>query len=49
MREVKAPEVRKLEIMDYAMQLFAKKGYENTTMNDIAKELHIAVGLCYHL
>lgn len=48
MREVKAPEIRKLEIMDCAMQLFAKKGYENTTMNDIAKELHIAVGLCYH-
>lgn len=48
MREVKAPEVRKLEIMDCAMQLFAKKGYESTTMNDIAKELNIAVGLCYH-
>lgn len=48
MREVKAPEIRKVEIMDCAMQLFAKKGYENTTMSDISKEMHIAVGLCYH-
>lgn len=48
MREVKSPEVRKQEIMDCAMQLFAKKGYDNTTMSHIAKELHIAVGLCYH-
>lgn len=48
MRNIKAPEVRKLEIMDCAMELFAQKGYENTTMNDIARELSIAVGLCYH-
>lgn len=48
MREVKDPAVRKIEIMDCAMKLFAVKGYENTTMTDIAKELKVAVGLCYH-
>ena len=48
MREVKAPEVRKQEIMDCAMKLFAQKGYDNTAMSHIAKELNIAVGLCYH-
>lgn len=48
MREVKAPEIRRVEIMDCAMELFAQKGYENTTMSDIARELNIAVGLCYH-
>lgn len=48
MREVKAPEVRKQEIMDCAMALFAKQGYDNTAMSHIAKELNIAVGLCYH-
>lgn len=48
MREVKDPELRKTEIMDCAMKLFAVKGYENTTMSDIARELNVAVGLCYH-
>lgn len=48
MREVKDPAERKIEIMDCAMKLFAEKGYENTTMTDIAKELNVAVGLCYH-
>lgn len=48
MREVKAPEVRKQEIMDCAMGLFAQRGYDNTAMSHIAKELNIAVGLCYH-
>lgn len=48
MREVKDPAERKIEIMDCAMKLFAEKGYESTTMTDIAKELNVAVGLCYH-
>lgn len=48
MREVKEPEIRRQELMDCAMKLFAKKGYENTTMNDIAKEQQVATGLCYH-
>lgn len=48
MREVKEPEVRKQELMDCAMKLFAEKGYENTTISDIAKEQHVATGLCYH-
>lgn len=37
MRVSKDPEIRKQEIIDVAMQVFAEKGYETTTMKDIAK------------
>lgn len=47
MRISKAPEVRKQEMLDTAMKLFAKKGYEATSMTDIAKEMHVVPGLCY--
>ncbi|KEH98023.1 TetR/AcrR family transcriptional regulator [Clostridium botulinum] len=43
----KAPEVRKQEILDTAMKLFYKKGYESTSMADIAKEMNVVPGLCY--
>lgn len=43
----KAPEVRKQEILDTAMRLFYKNGYESTSMADIAKEMHVVPGLCY--
>ncbi len=47
MRISKDPQVRKREIMDAAMKLFAQKGYEATSMTDIAKEVKVVSGLCY--
>ncbi|MDD3224647.1 MAG: helix-turn-helix domain containing protein [Clostridium sp.] len=43
----KPPEVRKQEILDTSMKLFYEKGYESTSMADIARELNIVQGLCY--
>ena len=47
MRITKEPEERKQEILDTAMRLFYEKGYEKTSIADIAKALGIAQGLCY--
>ena len=47
MRTVKDPDVRKQEILDGAIKLFARKGYDKTTTADISKELNISQGLCY--
>lgn len=38
MRISKEPEERKQEILETAMQLFAEKGYEKTSISDIAKK-----------
>ena len=46
-RIVKDPEERKNEIVETAMQVFCQKGYEATSISDIARELNIAQGLCY--
>ena len=35
----KPPEVRRQEILDTAMELFAEKGYEDTSMADIARRI----------
>lgn len=43
----KSPEERKEEIIVAALDLFSEKGYENTTIQDIADRLNIATGLCY--
>lgn len=43
----KEPEIRKQEILDAALALFYEKGYEKTSMTDIANKLGIAQGLCY--
>lgn len=43
----KPPEVRRKEILDTAMRLFNEKGYEETSMADIARELGVVQGLCY--
>ncbi|EJP6472339.1 TetR/AcrR family transcriptional regulator [Clostridium botulinum] len=43
----KDPEVRKQEILEAAMRLFYMKGYEATSMADIAKEINVVQGLCY--
>lgn len=48
MRISKEPEVRKQEIIDAAMKVFAEKGYEAATMKDIAKTANVVAGLCYH-
>lgn len=47
MRIIKDPEVRKKEILTGALKVFSKKGYDKTTITDIAKELGISQGLCY--
>lgn len=47
MRITKEPEVRKQEIIDTALKLFGKKGYEKTSITDIAKAIGVAQGLCY--
>lgn len=47
MRTIKAPEIRKQEIQEAAMKLFREKGYEQTSMADIAHEIHVVQGLCY--
>jgi AcrR family transcriptional regulator len=43
----KPPEIRRQEILDTAMRVFYEKGYEATSMADIAKELNVVQGLCY--
>jgi AcrR family transcriptional regulator len=48
MRISKEPEVRKREIVDTAMRLFAEKGYEATSIKDIAKAINVVPGLCYN-
>lgn len=47
MRITKEPEERKQEIFDAALKLFGEKGYEKTTIADIAKSIGVAQGLCY--
>ena len=39
--------LRKKEIIITAMKLFCEKGYEQTSMRDIAKSMKVSLGLCY--
>jgi len=48
MRIVKEPEERKNEILDAAEKLFAVKGYEAATVNDILDAVKIAKGTFYY-
>ncbi len=48
MRIVKPAEERKNEILDVAERLFAEKGFDNASTNDIIKEIGIARGTLYH-
>lgn len=47
MKRVSDPEIRKQQILETAMKLFYEKGYENTSLEDLANELNIVKGLCY--
>jgi AcrR family transcriptional regulator len=47
-RIVKKPEVRRREIVSASRELFLKKGYEKTTMQDVMNKLNIAKGTTYH-
>lgn len=46
-RITKDPAERRQEILDTAIRLFYEKGYEKTSIGDIAKEMNVAQGLCY--
>jgi AcrR family transcriptional regulator len=48
MRTIKEPEIRKGEILDAAEKLFATKGYEAATVNDILDVVQIAKGTFYY-
>lgn len=48
MRIVKEADVRKNEIVDAAAILFAEKGFDRTTTNDILEAVGIAKGTLYH-
>lgn len=48
MRVVKEAEERKNEILDVAERLFTSKGFDNTSTNDILKEIGIARGTLYY-
>lgn len=48
MKTVKEGEVRKREILVAARELFVRKGYEQTSVNDILKVVDIAKGTFYY-
>ena len=48
MRVVKSAEIRKQEVLECAMRLFATQGYEQTSINQIIAELGISKGAFYH-
>lgn len=48
MRVVKEAEVRKNEILDAAEELFAQKGFDCTSTNDILEKVGIARGTLYY-
>lgn len=44
----KQPEERRREIIGAARKYFCEKGFEDTQMADVSKELNVAQGLIYH-
>ena len=48
MKIVKEGEVRRREILIAARELFVKKGYDQTSVNDILKIVNIAKGTFYY-
>lgn len=47
-RVVKAPDVRREEIVTAARELFAERGVRATTFNDVAERVGVTRGLVYH-
>lgn len=47
-RVLKKPEVRSAELLDCAQRLFFERGYDNTTVNDIIREVGVSKGAFYH-
>src|SRR5262245_18142520 len=47
-RTIKKPTVRRAEILKTARDLFLKKDYDKTTMQDFMNQLGIAKGTIYH-
>jgi AcrR family transcriptional regulator len=47
-RTVKAPHVRKAELLDVAESLFRRRGYSNATVDEIVREAGVAKGTFYH-
>lgn len=47
MKRVSDPEIRKKQILETAMRLFYERGYDSTSLEDIAGELHVVKSLCY--
>ena len=47
-RVVKAPAVRRAELIDCAQRLFLEKGYERTTINDVIAATRLSKGAFYH-
>ena len=47
-RIVKAPAVRRAELVDCAQRLFLEKGYERTTINDVIEATQLSKGAFYH-
>ena len=43
----KAPEERRLELIETAERLFFRRGFDETTVSDIVKELYVAQGTFY--
>ncbi len=48
MSKAKKPEVRKMEIIQAALELFAQDGYENTSVNHIIERAGVSKGGFYH-
>lgn len=46
-RRAREKETRKQAILDSAKALFARKGFENTTMDEVAREAELAKGTLY--
>jgi AcrR family transcriptional regulator len=47
-RTVKAPAVRRTEILDAAERLIVAQGYEQMTIQDLLDQLHLSKGAFYH-
>ncbi len=47
-RVIKAPAIRRAELIDCAQRLFLLKGYEKTTINDVIAATRLSKGAFYH-